>query len=380
MIELKNIRKEYETVTPIQSLDLTINRGDVISIIGPSGTGKSTLLRMINMLERPTSGSIFVDGDEITVPGYPLHKVRQKIGMVFQSFNLFNHMTVIENIIDAPVFIKKQDPSIARSRGMELLDMVGLAEFADAYPASLSGGQKQRVAIARTLAMEPDMILFDEPTSALDPTMVGEVEAVIRDLAKQGYTMMLVTHDMSFAETVANRVLYLDEGGVYEDGTPEQVFHSPVREKTKAFVMRLKEISCVIDRPTFDYISFRSKVEEFIYKNEMSGGTAKKLRAIVEELISGIILTAQKEQLAAGKKITVFEFRISYSHKNHSIRVIMSWDPSENDAGTDSDGKQNIEGNETYEEFIIPQQLIRYYADDIEHTDEHTIRIKIKES
>ena len=361
MIELINIRKEYETVTPIKCLSTTINRGDIISVIGPSGTGKSTLLRMINMLERPTSGQILVDGKDITVPGYPLHEVRKKIGMVFQSFNLFNHMTIIENVIDAPVFLKKEDPQKAREKGMELLARVGMADFADSYPASLSGGQKQRVAIARTLAMEPEMILFDEPTSALDPTMVGEVESVIRNLATQGYSMMLVTHDMSFAETVANRVLYLDEGGIYEDGTPEQVFRNPLREKTKEFVMRLKSIECVIDSPTFDYISLNSQIEQFIYKNEMPGDVAKKLRAVIEELVAGMMLP----KLQAVKTGASYELKVSYSHKNKSVRIIVAWhvDIKEDD----------------YDQYAIQFNLIKHYSDDIEIVSDNQIKIKIKE-
>jgi len=199
MIRIEHLRKVYPNATPLADVNVTINKGDVISIIGPSGTGKSTLIRCINMLETPTSGDIWVDGVHITDKKCDINKVRQKMGMVFQSFNLFNHMNVIENIMAAPMDLLKRTKQQAYDEGMKLLRMVGLADKAFNYPDELSGGQKQRVAIARTLAMEPEVILFDEPTSALDPTMVGEVQAVIRELARQGLTMMIVTQEMRFA-------------------------------------------------------------------------------------------------------------------------------------------------------------------------------------
>ena len=199
MIEIKHLRKEYDTVTPIEDLSVTVNDGDVISLIGPSGTGKSTLLRCINMLETPTSGHIWIDDTEITDPNCDLDMVRRRMGMVFQSFNLFGHMTVIENIMFSPITLLDKPKQEAYDEGMKLLRMVGLAQKAMNYPDELSGGQKQRIAIARTLAMDPEIILFDEPTSALDPTMVGEVQAVIRDLSTTGKTLMIVTHEMDFA-------------------------------------------------------------------------------------------------------------------------------------------------------------------------------------
>ena len=206
MIRISHLRKEYPNVTPLKDVNVTVNKGDVISIIGPSGTGKSTLIRCINLLESPTSGEIWVDDQCITDKKCNLNKVRQKMGMVFQSFNLFGHMNVIENIMAAPRALLKKSKQQAYDDGMRLLRTVGLADKAFNYPDELSGGQKQRIAIARTLAMEPEIILLDEPTSALDPTMVGEVQAVIRDLARQGLTMMIVTHEMRFAREVANRV------------------------------------------------------------------------------------------------------------------------------------------------------------------------------
>ena len=236
MIRIEHLRKEYETVTPLKDVNITIHKGDVISIIGPSGTGKSTLIRCINMLETPTSGNIWVDDQCITDKKCNLNKIRQKMGMVFQSFNLFNHMNIIENIMAAPVDLLKKSKQQAYDDGMKLLKMVGLADKAFSYPDELSGGQKQRVAIARTLAMEPEIILLDEPTSALDPTMVGEVQAVIRELAKQGLTMMIVTHEMQFARAIADRILFLDDGVIAEEAPPEQFFTNPQTKRAKEFL------------------------------------------------------------------------------------------------------------------------------------------------
>ena len=251
MIKISHLQKKYPNVTPLGDVNVEIHKGDVISIIGPSGTGKSTLIRCINMLETPTAGEIWVDGECITDKKCNINKIRQKMGMVFQSFNLFNHMNIIENIMAAPMDLLKKPKQEAYDKGMELLRTVGLADKAFNYPDELSGGQKQRVAIARALAMEPEIILLDEPTSALDPTMVGEVQAVIKDLAKRGLTLMIVTHEMRFAREIANRVFYMDEGGVYEDGTPEEIFDNPKREKTIRFIKHLKVFETVITSKVF---------------------------------------------------------------------------------------------------------------------------------
>ncbi|MBP3737409.1 MAG: amino acid ABC transporter ATP-binding protein, partial [Lachnospiraceae bacterium] len=218
MIELVHLEKKYPNSTPLADVNAVIHDGDVISIIGPSGTGKSTLLRCINLLDKPTGGKIIFDGDEITAPGYPAEEARRRMGMVFQSFNLFGHLTVIENLMIAPMDILHKSKQEAYDTGVQLLKRVGLAGRELRYPDQLSGGQKQRVAIARTLAMDPEVILLDEPTSALDPAMVGEVQAVIRDLAQSGKTMLIVTHEMNFARAICNRVFFMDEGGIYEDG------------------------------------------------------------------------------------------------------------------------------------------------------------------
>ena len=290
MIELQHRKKEYPNVTPLQDVNAVIREGDVISVIGPSGTGKSTLLRCINLLEKPTGGKIILDGEEITAPDCDVTRVRQKMGMVFQSFNLFGHLTIIENIMLAPVKLLHKSRQEAFDRGMELLRMVGLAEKYLNYPDQLSGGQKQRVAIARTLAMDPEIILFDEPTSALDPTMVGEVQAVIKDLADTGKTMMIVTHEMKFARSVCNRVFYMDQGGIYEDGTPEQIFEHPQRERTRQFIFRLKTLELQVTGREFDFIGSTSEIEKYCYRNQISVLTAKRIVSVFEELVAQILL------------------------------------------------------------------------------------------
>ena len=295
MIQIRHLKKAYASVTPLQDVNVEIHKGDVISIIGPSGTGKSTLIRCINMLETPTSGEIIVNGQCITDKNCDISKVRQKMGMVFQSFNLFPHLTVIENIMKAPVDLLKKPRQQAYDRGMQLLRTVGLADKAFSYPDQLSGGQKQRVAIARTLAMDPEVILFDEPTSALDPTMVGEVQSVIRELARKGLTMMIVTHEMSFAREIANRVFYMDEGGIYEDGTPEEIFDHPRKEKTIRFIRRLKTHEKRITSRNFDFIGMMSELEEFGRKNMASQKTIYRAQSVFEELCVQLLLPQMPE-------------------------------------------------------------------------------------
>ena len=223
----------------LKGINETINKGDVACIIGPSGSGKSTFLRCLNLLEIPTSGQIVFEGDDLTAKGVDLNLHRQKMGMVFQQFHLFPHMTVIDNLTMAPVLLKKATKAQAEKKGMELLERVGLADRASAYPSELSGGQKQRVAIVRALCMNPDVMLFDEPTSALDPEMVGEVLDVMKELAKEGMTMVVVTHEMGFAKEVANRVLFMDDGVIMEEGTPQEIFDNPKCERLKTFLSKV---------------------------------------------------------------------------------------------------------------------------------------------
>ena len=297
MIRIEHLRKEYPTAVPLKDVNVEIHKGDVISVIGPSGTGKSTLIRCINLLDKPTSGKIFIDGEEITAKGSDVARIRRKMGMVFQHFNLFPHMTVIENIMAAPMDLLGKSKQEAYDKGMELLRKVGLADKALNYPDVMSGGQKQRVAIARTLAMEPEVILFDEPTSALDPTMIGEVQAVIRDLAKQGTTMIIVTHEMKFAREICNRVFYMDQGGIYEDGTPEQIFDHPQKERTRQFIRHLKVLEYPISSKDFDFIGMNTQIEEFGRKHRISQRTIYRMQAYVEEMCVQVLLPQMKDPL-----------------------------------------------------------------------------------
>ena len=235
-VSVKNLKKNFGSLEVLKDISLDINEGEVICLIGPSGSGKSTFLRCLNRLEDITSGSVIIDGEDITDPKLDINKKRENIGMVFQHFNLFPHMTVKENIMLAPVELKKMTSAEAEQTAYQLLERVGLKDKADSYPAQLSGGQKQRVAIARALAMKPDIMLFDEPTSALDPEMVGEVLAVMKDLASQGMTMVVVTHEMGFAREVANRVMFIDEKKIKEEGKPKEIFENPKSDRLKAFL------------------------------------------------------------------------------------------------------------------------------------------------
>jgi len=239
MITVKNLHKSFGKIDVLTGIDEHISKGEVVVIIGPSGSGKSTFLRCLNLLEQPTAGEIYIDDELITSRKADVNKIRQKMGMVFQQFNLFPHLTIMENITLAPVKLKKMTQQEAVKKGMELLERVGLAEKANNYPAQLSGGQKQRVAIARALAMQPEIMLFDEPTSALDPEMVGEVLDVMKDLAKSGMTMVVVTHEMGFAREVGTRLLFMDQGIVMEQGKPEEVFTHPKNERTQNFLSKV---------------------------------------------------------------------------------------------------------------------------------------------
>ncbi len=239
MIKVKNLHKHFGDLNVLDGIDEHIKQGEVVVVIGPSGSGKSTFLRCLNLLETPTDGEIYIDDEQINLPKANVNKMRQKMGMVFQQFNLFPHLTIMDNITLAPVLLKKMTKEQAVKKGEELLARVGLADKATAYPNQLSGGQKQRVAIARALAMEPEIMLFDEPTSALDPEMVGEVLDVMKDLAKSGMTMVVVTHEMGFAREVGTRVLFMDQGVIMESGTPEEVFGNPKNERTIKFLSKV---------------------------------------------------------------------------------------------------------------------------------------------
>ena len=242
MIYTKGLKKSFGKLNVLNGIDTHISKGEVVCVIGPSGSGKSTFLRCLNLLEEPTGGQIIFEGKDITAPKTDIAKVRQKMGMVFQQFNLFNNLSIMENITVGPMRVKGMSKEAAEAKAYELLDRVGLREKAASYPRELSGGQKQRIAIVRALAMEPDVMLFDEPTSALDPEMVGEVLDVMKALAKEGMTMVIVTHEMGFAKEVGDRVLFIDEGVILEEGTPEEIFNDPRNPRTQEFLSKVLNV------------------------------------------------------------------------------------------------------------------------------------------
>lgn len=242
MIKVVNLHKKFKNLHVLKGINLEVKKGEVLVIIGPSGGGKSTLLRCINRLEKPTEGEIYIDGIKITDPKIDINKIRQRVGMVFQLFNLFPHLTALENITLAPIKVKKIDPKIAKEKAYDLLRRVGLQDKANSYPSQLSGGQQQRIAIARALAMEPEVMLFDEPTSAIDPEMTKEVLDVIRELAHDGMTMIIATHEMGFAREVAHRIIFLDQGQIVEEGSPKEFFENPKEERTIEFLSKILSV------------------------------------------------------------------------------------------------------------------------------------------
>ncbi|MGN0178265.1 MAG: amino acid ABC transporter ATP-binding protein [Monoglobaceae bacterium] len=314
MIKIENLSKSYGGLEVLKDISVEINKGEVISIIGPSGCGKSTFIRCLNRLEEPTSGKIFIDGEEITGKNTQLHKLRMKMGMVFQSFNLFSHLTVIENIMLGPVNLLKMDRQTAYDEGMKLLETVGLGSKSLSYPDELSGGQKQRAAIARTLAMKPEIVLFDEPTSALDPRMVSEVLAVIKKLAADGLTMMIVTHEMKFAKNVSTRVFYMDEKGIYEDGTPEQIFENPKKQKTKEFIYKIKTLQKEINTKEFDLYALWAEIGTFLKNQLVDDKRIYKISLLCEEILCNLL----PEKLGKEKAV---KFSLSYSEEKDEAEL-----------------------------------------------------------
>lgn len=271
MISIRHLSKTF--VNPdgshldvLKDVSCEIQKGEVIGIIGPSGCGKSTLLRTINLMTRPTSGEILFEGENIAAKGYPINKLRQRMGMVFQTFNLFEHLNVLENVTLAPMKLKGVGRAEAEKEAMTILHKVGMDDKCTAMPADLSGGQKQRVAIARCVAMHPDIMLFDEPLSALDPSMVGEVQTVIRQLANEGMTMLIATHKLKFAHDMSSRILFMKEGRIHEEGTPKQIFENPVHSATKAFVQQIYQLPFFIETQDFDIVEMHSQMLRFCNK------------------------------------------------------------------------------------------------------------------
>ncbi len=309
MININKLTKYFEDNQVFSNVSLHIEKGQIISLIGPSGSGKSTFLRCLNLLEEPTDGTVIIDNISLSDRKNSIAKVRQKMGMVFQSFNLYSHMTMLENLCIAPVKLLGKDPEHAVHKATELLQMVGLGEKLHSFPDELSGGQQQRAAIARCLTMEPEIILFDEPTSALDPTMVSEVLAVIRKLAKEGLTMIIVTHEMEFARNISTRVLYMDEGGIYEDGSPEQIFDRPQREKTQAFIHRIRSMRYHITSKDFDLYELQGEMQAFCEKHW------------IPKKVTGYVLLLAEEILLIQSDYSDIWINLYYSEKDGNVEL-----------------------------------------------------------
>ncbi len=290
MIQAENLQMRFNDREVFRGLNLTINDGEVVGIIGSSGSGKSMLLRCLVMLQKPTGGKIYLDGTDITGNNADITEARKKIGIIFQNFNLFQHMSVVENVMSGQVHLQGVSKEDAFAESMRLLKMVGLMDKAYAYPSRISGGQQQRAAIARTLAMKPQIILLDEPTSALDPLMRGEVESVIRMMASEGHTMVIATHEMELVRQICNRVLFLDEGVIYEEGTPEKIFDNPERTRTRRFVRALKVLEFDVESKDFDFIGASTTISDYTYRNGISFVLQERLQSIMEELFQMIII------------------------------------------------------------------------------------------
>lgn len=317
MIRVENISKSFGSLEVLKDVSLTVEKGERIVIIGESGGGKSVFLRSMDLLEVPDKGSIYIGDDELTSPKADLNRIRRRVGFVYQGFHLFSHLCVLDNITLAPIRLLKMKREEAEEKALKLLGMVGLESKKHSMPDVLSGGQKQRIAIVRSLIMEPEVMLFDEPTSALDPTMVGEVLATLRLLAKSGMTMVIVTHEMSFAREIATRILYMDEKGIYEEGTPEQIFDNPKRKKTRDFIHKMKYLSYKIDSRSFDLMQLQGSIRDFASKYGIGEKKAHRLQLCTEELIY--------EMLDYGKSDCVdMSLELSFDEKEKSSLVRLS--------------------------------------------------------
>lgn len=305
LIEVRHLRKEYPNITPLKDVNATIDKGEVISVIGPSGTGKSTFLRCLNRLETPTSGQILVDGQDVCAPDADLPALRRKMGMVFQNYELFNHKLVVENLMMAPMDLLGLSKQEAYDQALELLETVGLRDKALSFPRELSGGQRQRVAIARGLAMRPQILLFDEPTSALDPQMVSEVLNVMIDLAGRGLTMVVVTHEMRFARDVSTRVFYMDRGECWEAGPPEQIFEHPRRQETHDFIFRVRSWEWKIDTLKTDVPAMSASLVAYCQRQFMGQRAANACELLVEEVVINQIMSVVRKEGIAHPSIYV---------------------------------------------------------------------------
>ncbi|MDR1320811.1 MAG: amino acid ABC transporter ATP-binding protein [Gracilibacteraceae bacterium] len=320
ILSAENFTKRYGENTILENVSFDVAQGEVISIIGPSGTGKSTLLRGLNFLDPPTEGTICFKDQKLSKQN--IDEARRKMVMVFQSFGLFANMDVMKNITIGQTDLLKKPLAEAEKRAHEILKTVGLSERAHHFPHQLSGGQKQRVAIARCLAMEPDIILFDEPTSALDPTMVGEVTAVIRNLAKSGMTMLIVTHEMEFARNISSRVFFMDERGIYESGTPEEIFDKPQRPKTQTFIFKIKTFTFSVTSRDFDFIEMLSGIDDFCFRYAVDDKKANQLRLIAEELVLNVV----------APQFGACELTVSFPESRDAYRVSVTYPGEDRDA------------------------------------------------
>jgi len=319
LIEVKSLKKSFGPLEVLKGIDLTVEQGERIAIIGGSGCGKSVFLRSLCLLEKPDGGQVLIDGQEITAKGARVDEIRRSMGMVFQKFHLFSEMDVMDNLCLAPMRLKGINRPEAEKKAMDLLEQVGLASRAHAWPTVLSGGQQQRIAICRCLMMEPKVLLFDEPTSALDPTMVGEVLAVIRMLAKRDMSMLIVTHEMNFAKEVANRVLFFADGVIYEQGKPTEIFDHPQREKTIDFINKIKYFSFETDRRDFDLMQLQGGIQTFGEKYGMEFWYIYRLQICCEELIYEMLNYCYSANEAVDIKLD-----ISYAEANHATDIVIS--------------------------------------------------------
>ena len=318
LIEVKNLCKSFGNLEVLNGVNLSVEEGERIAIIGGSGCGKSVFLRSLELLETPDKGQIFIDGEEITAKNADINNIRRKMGMVYQKFYLFSHLNVLENLCLAPVKLLKMSRDEAETHAKEWLSKVGLSSKIHAMPGKLSGGQQQRIAICRSLMMKPKVLLFDEPTSALDPTMVGEVLAMIRMLAKQDMTMLIVTHEMNFAREVASRVLFFADKGIYEQGTPTEIFDAPQKEKTVAFIRKLKYFSYDITSKNFDLLEMQGGIHLFAEKYGISSTLGYRLELCSEELIYEILSGCYGDN--NGEKVSVL-LEISYSEADSAVKI-----------------------------------------------------------
>ena len=320
LIEVRHLRKEYHDVVPLKDMNATVEEGEIVSIIGPSGTGKSTFIRCLNRLETPTSGQIIVDGVDMCAPDVDLPKMRQKMGMVFQNYALFNHKLVVENLMMGPMDLLGMSRQEAYDQALELLKMVGLRDKALSWPHELSGGQRQRVAIARGLSMNPKILLFDEPTSALDPQMVSEVLSVITGLAERGLTMLVVTHEMRFARDASTRVFYMDQGELWESGTPKQIFENPQRRETRDFIFRVRNWNWEIRSVDYDYPAMLSSLQAFCARQFLGRHLTLACQLVLEEVTSSIFVPLARERGIADPHIV---YELSAGEGREEARLLV---------------------------------------------------------